>query len=74
MEYEFDEDMPVSPPRGNYSLILVEVVQEQQEEEQQPEDLQPAELEQQPMVVLEELEDMEDAKPTSIRKEFSHEP
>jgi len=52
----------------------VEVVQEQQEEEQQPEDLQPAELEQQPMVVLEELEDMEDAKPTSIRKEFSHEP
>ena len=68
MEYEIDEDMPVSPPRGNYSLILVEVVQEQQ-----PEDLQPAELEQQPMVVLEELEDMEDTKPT-IRKEFSHEP
>jgi hypothetical protein len=74
MEYEIDEDMPVSPPRGNYSLILVEVVQEQQEEEQQPEDLQPAELqpqEQQPMVVM---EDMEDAKLTSIRKEFSHEP
>jgi hypothetical protein len=77
MEYEIDEDIPVSPPRSNYSLILVEVVQEQQEEEQQPEDLQPAELqpqEQQPMVVMEDMEDMEDAKPTSIRKEFSHEP
>ncbi len=71
MEYKTDDDMPVSPPRGNYSLVLVEVVQE---EEQQPEDPQPAELEQLPMVVLEELEDMEDAKPTSIRKEFSHEP
>ena len=70
MEYKTEEDMPVSPPRGNYSLVLVEVVQE---EEQQPED-PPAELEQLPMVVVEELEEMEDAKPTSIRKEFSHEP
>jgi hypothetical protein len=74
MEYEIDEDVPVSPPRSTYSLILVEIVQEQQEEEQQPEELQPEELqpqEQQPMVVM---EDMEDTKPTSIRKEFSHEP
>jgi len=70
MEYKTEDDMPVSPPRGNYSLVLVEVVQE---EEQQPED-PPAELEQLPMVVVEQLEEMEDAKPTSIRKEFSHEP
>jgi len=70
MEYKTEEDMPVSPPRGNYSLVLVEMVQE---EEQQPQD-PPEELEQLPMVVVEELEEMEDAKPTSIRKEFSHEP
>jgi hypothetical protein len=71
MEYETDDDVPVSPPRSSYSLILVEIVQEpeQQPEEQQPEELQPQE--QQPMVVM---EDMEDTKPTSIRKEFSHEP
>ncbi len=76
MEYETDDDVPVSPPRSTYSLILVEIVQEpeQQPEEQQPEELQPEELqpqEQQPMVVM---EDMEDTKPRSIRKEFSHEP
>jgi hypothetical protein len=70
MEYKTEEDMPVSPPRGNYSLVLVEMVQE---EEQQPQD-PPEELAQLPMVVVEELEEMEDAKPTSIRKEFSHEP
>jgi len=70
MEYKTEDDMPVSPPRGNYSLVLVEMVKE---EEQQPQD-PPEELEQLPMVVVEELEEMEDAKPTSIRKEFSHEP
>ncbi len=60
MEYETDDDVAVSPPRSSYSLILVEIVPEP---EQQPQELQPQE--QQPMVV------MEDTKPTSIRKEFN---